>query len=158
MNRTPILFGIPAATVCFDILTDTDAVIATAMKIGIKRLDEGRTEVARIKWQIGQINAQSKSLSKLMMLPDVEPIAVKALSRQMAAGKEEREQLEVRLARVGTEALEGEEKLGKAIRVAYRQVREESAATTDRTHFNRFFERYIGPMSVTAEGLAVPKT
>ena len=47
--------------------------------------------------------------------------------------------------------------IAMAITLAYKEACDDLAATTDGTHFNRFVERHIGPMTLTCEGLAVPR-
>jgi site-specific DNA recombinase len=143
--------------VCGEILADSDKVIAGAMKIAIKQMSAVRDEAGRLRRQIGEIDLNSRKLGGLLLDPDIEGGAKKALSRQIAEAESQRETLEGQLVRVAAGASDGQEKLGRAIRLAYRQACQDFAGITDEAHLNRFVEKYIGPMDVRADGIAIPR-
>jgi hypothetical protein len=76
----------------------------------------------------------------------------------MSAKETERERLEQRLHGLAAVTAEGVEKLGRAVRKACREAREAFAQFVDPARLNRFVEDRIGPMTLTRQGLLVPKT
>ena len=144
--------------ICTDILTDAEAVIAGAMKIGLKHMNAGRDEAHGLERQIADLDAQSRSLTGLMMNPAIDPAALTALSRQIGQKESERKKVEFRLAQVGSVAARGQEKLGQAVRTAYRRAHENFTQITADGHLNRFVEEHIGPMILTSDGRVVPRS
>jgi hypothetical protein len=114
------------------------------MKIGIKHLDAGRTESSRIQREISELDAQHRSLMGLMMNPAIDSGALTAFSRQIAEKEVERNKVERRLAQVSASASQGQERLGHAVRTAYRRACESLTTIASPPHLNRFVEEYIG--------------
>lgn len=143
---------------CTDILADADAVIAGALKIGMKHMDAGRGEAHRLQHEIADLDAQSRSLMALMMNTAIDQGALTAFSRQIAQQEVERKKIEHRLAQVGSVAVRGQERLAQAVRTAYRRAKENFTQITSDAHLNRFVEEQIGPMLLTGDGLAIPRS
>ena len=114
-------------------------------------------EANRLNRQMTDLDAQSRVLMGLMMNPVIDAGALTAFSRQIAEREAERKKLEGRLARVASLSCQGEERLTRCVRTAYRQVRERFAETVMPSQLNRFVEDYIGPMELTSAGTVVPK-
>ncbi|MDB5300262.1 MAG: recombinase family protein [Phycisphaerales bacterium] len=145
------------SSICTDLLADADAVIDGAIKIGLKHLDAGRIEAGRIQREIADLDAQHRSLMALMMNPAIDAGTLTAFSRQIAEKESERKKMEGRMGQIGASAAQGQERLGQAIRTAYRRVCENLKLITSDSHMNRFVEEQIGPMLLTSEGVAVPR-
>jgi len=144
------------SSICHDILGNGDKVIAAAMKIGLQRMDSGRAEAAQLRGEVKALEDRNKRLTGLLLDPEIDSVAKRTISRQMAENEEQREKIEGRLAQVADSSSEGNDKLVRAVRVAYREARESLSKIASPTHLNRFVETYIGPMSVTEQGLVKP--
>jgi hypothetical protein len=75
-----------------------------------------------IEVQLDQAHRQHRSLMTLMMNPAIDSGALSAFSRQIAEKEGERKLKERRLAQIGVSAAQGQERLGQAVRTAYRRV------------------------------------
>ena len=141
-----------------DILADAEGVIAGAMKIGLKQMDAGKGEAARLERQIADLDAQSRSLTGLMMNPAIDSAALTAFSRQIGEKEAERKRVETRLGQVAAVAGRSQERLGHAVRTAYRAAQEKFTAITSDSHLNRFVEEQIGPMLLASDGRVTPRS
>jgi hypothetical protein len=93
-----------------------------------------------------------------MMNPAIDAGALTAFSRQIAEKEGERKKMERRLGQIGASAAQGQERPDQAVRTAYRRVGENLKLITSDSHMNRFVEEQIGPMLLTSEGVAVPRS
>jgi hypothetical protein len=93
----------------------------------------------------------------LMMNPAIDAGALKAFSREIAAKETERNKCEHRLAQVGSESMQGPERLETAMRTAYARASDCFSRIASETHLNRFVEDYIGPMVLCGDGRAKPR-
>ena len=74
---------IAAITRAFDLVfEDAEAIIAQATAEAEQMLDSNRQEVARIKSQLTEIDKEIASLTRLLVHPDMEDAARKAIIRQ----------------------------------------------------------------------------
>ena len=63
----------------------------------------------------------------------------------------------LRLAQVGSESMQGLDRLEKAMRTAYARASDCFSRIASEAHLNRFVEDYIGPMVLCGDGRVKPR-
>ena len=135
------------------IFDDSDGIIDAA----IKRMEElsksQQQDGGRIKGELVEIDRKIGSMMGLMIDPDFDPVAKRALSRQRGELEQRREQLNGAMANLAEAGVENTAKFTRVIRQALEEARASLASITTPAEFNRFVARFVGPVSVGADGV-----
>lgn len=134
------------------IFENADEIIAGATERA-KELSKSQQEnVSRIQVEIGEIDRKTKPLLALLVDPEIDSTAKKAVSRQIGELEQRREQLHEATTRLAREAGETTEKLASAIRQAMDEAKQSLASITSPAEFNRFVARFVGVFEVRSDG------
>ncbi len=136
---------------------DMDAVLAEAMAMAKDVLDLNRTESDRLKTQIGEQDKLLVGLSRILIDPDIEPLAKKSIARQMAEAEGKREQLREALESVAVQSVTDSDNLLVDVRRAFLEAKQNFAGLLTPPQMNRFIEEVAGPMLILADGSVVQK-
>ena len=134
------------------IFDDTDAIIAGATQRAKDLSKVQQENVGRIGSEIGELDRKIKSMMALLVDPDIDTNAKKAVSRQMGELEQRREQLHEATGRLAREAGETTERLASAIQQGMREAKASLASITSPAEFNRLAARFVGPIEVRSDG------
>ena len=136
---------------------DMDAVLAEAAAMAKETLDLNRNESDRIKAQMAEQDKLLVGLSRILIDPDIEPLAKKSIARQMAEAESKREQLREALEAVAVRGIANSDDLLADVRGAFLEARQNFAGLLTPPQLNRFIEEVAGPMLVLPDGRVVQK-
>jgi site-specific DNA recombinase len=143
-----------AMTAMFD---DVDAVLGEAAAMAKEVLDLNRNESDRLKAQIAEQDKLLTGLSRVLIDPDIEPLAKKSIARQMAEAEGKREQLRQTLESVAVQAVVNSDNLLADVRRAFLEAKQNFAGLLTPPQLNRFIEEVAGPMLILSDGSVVQK-
>jgi site-specific DNA recombinase len=136
---------------------DMDAVLAEAAAMARETLDLNRNESERLKAQMAEQDKLLVGLSRILIDPDIEPLAKKSIARQMAEAESKREQLREALEAVAVRGIANSDDLLADVRSAFLEARQNFAGLLTPPQLNRFIEEVAGPMLVLPDGRVVQK-
>lgn len=136
---------------------DMDSVLSEAAEIARETLELNRNESDRIKAQMAEQDKLLQGLSRLLIDPDIEPMAKKSISRQMADAEGKREELRQALEAVAVRAVADADDLLGDCRQAFLEAKANFAGLLTPPQLNRFIEEVVGPMLVLPDGSVVQK-
>jgi site-specific DNA recombinase len=136
---------------------DMDAVLVEAAAMAKETLDLNRNESDRLKAQMAEQDKLLVGLSRILIDPDIEPLAKKSIARQMAEAESKREQLREALEAVAVRGIANSDDLLADVRSAFLEARQNFAGLLTPPQLNRFIEEVAGPMLVMADGTVVQK-
>jgi hypothetical protein len=139
-----------------EVFTDADSIIAEALAEAERMVGASRDESARVKSQLAEIDGQIAGLTRLMLAPDMEPPARKAMIRQISELETRREGLHGALAAMVDEAHETTDELARSVRQAFTEARESFGAIATPLAMHEFAEEVIGPLTLRRDGQLVP--
>ena len=96
-------------------------------------------------------------LSRILIDPDIEPLAKKSIARQMAEAEGKREQLREALEAVAVRGIANSDDLLKDVRRAFLEAQQNFAGLLTPPRLNRFIEEVAGPMLIMSDGAVVQK-
>ncbi len=97
---------------------DMDAVLAEAAAMAKETLDLNRNDSDRLKAKIAEQDKLLVGLSRILIDPDIEPLAKKSIARQMAEAESKREQLREALEAVAVRGIANSDGLLADVRSA----------------------------------------
>jgi DNA invertase Pin-like site-specific DNA recombinase/cell division septum initiation protein DivIVA len=134
------------------IFDDADSIIEDAIEEARKLLNSNRGELQRAKAKIGELDRKIGSMTRLLVDPDIDAKAKKAVSRQVGELESERERLQQRVAELDDDANDNTARLASAVRQALAEAQESLAAASTPTELRDFIETYVGPMVLKPDG------
>ena len=108
--------------------------------------------MTRIKAEIADLDRKIGMLMGLLVDPETDANAKKAVLRQAGELEQRREQLHGATGRLAEEAGANTEKLAAAIRQAMGEAKASLASLRSPAEFNRFVARFVGSIEVMSDG------
>lgn len=109
-------------------------------------------ELQRVRGQIGELDKKIGSMTRLLVDPDIDATAKRAVSRQVGELEAERERLQNAVAELANDANDNTARLAGAVRQALTEAQESLATVTTPTEMRDFIEQYVGPMVLKPNG------
>ena len=136
-----------------------DEIIAIALEAAGRASQGSREDAARIKGMLADVDAEQTRSRELLAdraLPDA---AKAAIGRQMADAEQRRTDLLAALDGLRDDANDNLEGLAAIVREVFAAARENLAAVKGMTptEYNRFIERFVGPMVAAPDGSVAQK-
>jgi hypothetical protein len=101
--------------------------LAEAAAMAKETLDLNRNESDRLKAQMAEQDKLLVGLSRILIDPDIEPLAKKSIARQMAEAESKREQLREALEAVAVRGIANSDDLLADVRSAFLEARQNFA-------------------------------
>ena len=134
------------------IFADADSITEDAIEEARKLLNSNRGELQRVKARIVELDRKIGSMTRLLVDPDIDTTAKKAVSRQVGEMESERERLQEHVVELAEDANDNTGKLASAVRQALTEAEECLAAASTPTEMRDFVETYVGPMVLKPDG------
>lgn len=135
-----------------EVFADADSLIEDAIEEARKLTQASRGELQRVRAKIGQIDKKIGSMTRLLVDPDIDATAKRAVSRQVGELEAERERLQQAVAELASDANDNLGRLAGAVRQALAEAQESLAAVATPTEMRDFIEQYVGPMVLKPSG------
>jgi hypothetical protein len=135
---------------------DTDSLIADAVKEAQKQLDFNRGQVAQIQGDVATLDQSIGRLTRLLTDPDIDPVAKRAISRQLGDLELKRDSLQQAIVRSAHAANDDMDEFIHAVRQAVSEAKNSLSDAVSPAKLNRFVEDWIGPIRVDANGSLHP--
>lgn len=135
-----------------EIFADSDGIIAAATERAMELSKVQQSDVVRIKGETADLDRKIGSLIVLLVDPEMDPAAKRAIGAQIGELQKRREDLHGAMGRLATEAGETTERLAGAIRQALDEARQSLAGITSAAEFNRWVSRFVGPFELRGDG------
>ena len=140
-----------------EILGDADAIIEEAMAEAAKMVKVNRRTTEDIGRRVGALDREVDHLTDLLTDPDIpDPATKRQLSKRLSEKVAERDQLRDRYAALASDARDGVERLGAAVRAAFDEIRSSLDAGMTESEFNEFARQFIGAVVVHGDGRLTP--
>jgi hypothetical protein len=137
---------------------DAEDMIAEATALAEQKVDTYRADADRLKDQIAELDREIGRYLPLLADPDIEPLAKKAISGQVAQRQAKQDALRGSLDSLGEQMAQNTSELAEAIRDAFREAKDMFGQAATPSEFNRLVDEAFGPLLITAEGKVVQKT
>lgn len=138
-----------AMTAVFD---DMDGVLEEVAAMAAEALESNRTESSRLKAEIAEADKMLAGLTRVLVDPEIEPLAKRSISRQIAECEEKREGLRQALEGVAVQAVDDMDDLMADCRQAFLEAKANFAGLMTPAQVNRFMAEVVGPMVVSPDG------
>jgi site-specific DNA recombinase len=138
------------------VFEDTESLIAEAVKEAQKQLDFNRGQVNRIQSDVKELDQSIARLTRLLTDSDVDPIAKRAISRQLGDTETKRESLQQAMTRAAQASNDDLDEFIHSVRQAIGEVKEALTDAISPAKLNRFVEDWIGPIRVDYDGSLHP--
>ncbi len=102
---------------------DTESLIAEAVKEAQKQLDFNRGQVSRIQADVKELDQSIGRLTRLLTDPDIDPVAKRAISRQLGDSEIKRDALQQAMTRTAQSANDDMDEFIHAVRQAIAEVK-----------------------------------
>ncbi|HNQ22461.1 MAG TPA: recombinase family protein [Phycisphaerae bacterium] len=135
-----------------EVFADADSLIEDAIEEARKLTRTNRGELARVRANIGELDKKIGSMTRLLVDPDIDAKAKRAVSRQVGELEAERERLQQAVADLADNANDNTARLAAAVRQALTEAQESLAAVATPTEMRDFIEQYVGPMVLKPNG------
>ena len=139
-----------------EVFDDADGIIAEALAEAERMVGSSREESARVKAQLADIDRQIGALTRLLIDPELDGAAKKALGRQMGELETQREGLHGAVAEMLDEAHGTTEGLAHQVRQAFAEARGAFDAIATPLEIHEFVEQVVGPLTLRHDGTVVP--
>lgn len=136
---------------------DIDAVLEEAAAVAQETLELNRNESAKLRSEIAELDKMLAGYSRVLVDPEIEPLAKRSIARQMAECEEKRESLRVALQAVAVQAMADMDDLMESCRQAFLEAKADFASLMTPSQINRFIGEVVGPMAVLPDGSVVQK-
>lgn len=143
-----------AMTAVFD---NMDGVLDEVMAMSREALELNRSESSRLKGEIAEADKMLAGLSRLLVDPEIEAGAKKAIARQLSVHDTKRDQLRQALEAVAVQSVSDMDELMTDCRQAFLEAKTNFASLMTQTQINRFVADVIGPMAVLPDGRIAQK-
>lgn len=134
------------------VFDDVDGVLAEVAAMAGEALEFNRGETTRLKGEIADADKMLAGLTRLLIDPEIEALAKRSLSRQIAECESRRESLREALASVAVQAVDDMDALMAASRQAFAEAKANFAGLMTPAQVNRFVAEVVGPMRVMRDG------
>jgi hypothetical protein len=134
------------------IFADLDVVVEAAVARAQELAGNQREALGEVKTQLADLDKKIGSLMVVMADPDCDAFAKKAILRETGQLERQRELLHGATSRLAEQAGENTEKLAAAVRQALDEARRGLASIVSPAEFNRFVDRFVGPIVVGSDG------
>ena len=139
-----------------EVFADADSIIAEALAEAERMVGSSREESARVRSQLAENDREIAALTRLLIDPDFDATAKKALARQMSELESRRDDLTGAIAAMLDEANGTTEGLASAVRQAFAEAREAFDAIATPIEMHEFADQVIGPLTLRRDGSLVP--
>lgn len=139
------------------VFEDMDAVLDEVAVMAREALELNRNESTRLKAEMAEIDKSLAGLSRVLVDPDIEPLAKRSIARQLAEHEQKRESLRGALESVAVQAVEDMDELMASSRQAFMEAKANFAGLMSPAQVNRFVAEVVGPMLVLPDGSVVQK-
>ena len=139
------------------VFEDMDDVLDEVAAMSQEALDANRIESARIKGQIAEADKAIADLTRLLIDPEIEAGAKKAIARQLGEHESKREESRKALEDVAAQAVADMDDLMADCRQAFLEAKSNFAGLMSPVQLNRFIADVVGPMVVFPDGRVVQK-
>lgn len=139
------------------VFDDMDGVLDEVMAMSREATELNRTESARLTGEIGETEKLIAGMTRLLMDPEIEAGAKKAIARQLTEREAKRDGLRQALDAVAIQAVADMDELMADCRQAFLEAKANFAGLMSPSQFNRFVADVIGPMAVLPDGRVVQK-
>lgn len=136
---------------------DMDGVLDEVAAMSREALDANRTESARLRAEMAEVDKALVGMTRVLVDPEIEPLAKRSISRQIAEHEEKREGLRQALEAVAIQAVADMDDLMADCRQAFLEAKANFAGLMSPAQVNRFIAEVIGPMVVLPDGRVVQK-
>lgn len=143
-----------AMTAVFD---DMDGVLDEVMAMTREALELNRSESARLNGEIAETDRMLVGLSRLLVDPEIEAGAKKAIARQLSEHEAKRDGLRQALDDVTVQAVADMDDLMADCRQAFLEAKANFVGLMSPSQINRFVADVIGPMAVLPDGRIAQK-
>ena len=143
-----------AMTAVFD---DMDGVLDEVMAMAQEALEANRNESGRLKGDIAESDKLIAGFTRLLVDPDIEAGAKKAIARQLSEEETKREGLRQALDALAVQAVSDMDDLMADCRQAFLEAKANFASLMTPSQINRFVADVIGPMAVLPDGRIAQK-
>ncbi|HPP28892.1 MAG TPA: recombinase family protein [Phycisphaerae bacterium] len=140
-----------------EVFADADSIIEDAIEEARKLVQSNRDQLQRVRGQIGELDKRIGSMTRLLVDPDIDATAKRAVSRQVGELEAQRERLQNAMAELASDANDNTARLAAAVRQALTEAQESLATVATPTEMRDFIEQFVGPMVLTADGEIVRK-
>lgn len=135
-----------------EVFADADSLIEDAIEEARKLTQSNRGELQRVRAKIGELDKKIGSMTRLLVDPDIDGAAKRAVSRQVGELEAERERLQQAVAELANDANDNTGRLAGAVRQALAEAQESLATVATPTEMRDFIEQYVGPMVLKPSG------
>ena len=135
-----------------EVFADADSVIEDAIEEARKLMQTNRGELQRVRGKIGELDKKIASMTRLLVDPDIDATAKRAVSRQVGELETQRERLQQAVAELADDANDNTARLASAVRQALAEAEESLATVATPTEMRDFIEQYVGPMVLKPNG------
>lgn len=135
-----------------EVFADADSIIEDAIDEARKLMQSNRDELQRVRGQIWELDRRIGSMTRLLLDPDIDGTAKRAVSRQVGELEAERERLQNAVAELANDANDNTARLAGAVRQALTEAQESLATVATPTKMRDFIEQYVGPMVLRQDG------
>ncbi len=139
------------------VFEDMDGVLDEVAAMSREALELNRTESGRLKAGIAEADKMLAGLTRVLVDPDIDPLAKRSISRQIAEHEAKREDLRRNLDAVAIQAVDDMDDLMAACREAFLEAKANFAGLMNPAQVNRFIAEVVGPMLVLPDGNIVQK-
>jgi DNA invertase Pin-like site-specific DNA recombinase len=139
-----------------DVFADAEGVIEEATALAERELDSSKAEANRIKSQLGELDSEIASLTRLLTDPQMEAGARKAVIRQIGGLESRRERLHDASAAVLDGAGKTIGRVKQAVKQAFAEAKESLATLATPLELHEFIEEFVGPLTLRRDGTVVP--
>jgi len=141
-----------------EVFDDADAIIEDAVDEARKMLGKTREDAQQIRVQLAELDRKVTAMTRLLIDPNIETLAKKAVSRQLGELETERERLQKTLVETSERAGDDAEHLADAIRQAMKEARECLGSVATSSELREFVDRWVGPVVLRPDGSVVQRT
>jgi len=135
-------------------ITSVVATVAVGASISLKQDASGTWvgELDSTTLKDGELDRKIGSMTRLLVDPDIDATAKRAVSRQVGELEAQRERLQDAVAQLANEANDNTARLAGAVRQALAEAQESLAAVATPAEMRDFIEQYVGPMVLKPDG------
>ncbi|HMQ14503.1 MAG TPA: zinc ribbon domain-containing protein [Phycisphaerae bacterium] len=137
------------------VFDDMDVVLDEVAAMAGEALEANRTETTRLKGEIAETDKFVANLTRVLVDPDIEAGAKKAVARPLAEQEAKREELRKALDGVAVQAALDMDDLMADCRQAFLEAKANFAGLMTPAQVNRFVAEVVGPMTVLPDGRVV---
>lgn len=139
------------------VFEDMDGVLDEVMAMSQEALEANRNESSRLKGGIAESDKLIAGFTRLLVDPDIEAGAKKAIARQLSEEEAKRDGLRQALDALAVQSVADMDDLMADCRQAFLEAKANFASLMTPTQMNRFVADVIGPMAVLPDGRIAQK-